>query len=601
MRLVRLKIKNFRSIKDIEDLRVEPLQGFVGENNAGKSNILRAIGCFLSAGAGGMASNDFNDPTQQTTIEAEFGDLSDSERNRLRTYLIGDQLILQKRLTIPRDDQSGKTKVTAEYHGYRAEPRDWWLSTKKVVEKKGPRPQWKEIAAEHDILDYVLDQGGKVNKTSYEAGLTRLLHERDDIEYDAPELGQTQALGIQQNLLASLPEFYLLPAITDYSDEINRRSSSTVFRRLMADLADRIMRTDPRYGEIETTLTKLRQLLNPAIEGEEPQRLEALSSVEVSLQDTIKRLMPSVCGVQLAVEVEESKEIFSKGVTIKVDDGVLTDVLAKGHGMQRSIVFALLQMLIKSGQQQGEGRPIILGIEEPELYIHPHAQRLIYRVLKEFAGLTNDADQALGTNQVVYTTHSPAFVDISRYERIGVVRKRPITGTIIRQCTAGVLGTIAERKGFKLLTSFGLKHNEIFFARNCIIVEGPEDEVGIIATARKLGVIADLPDEIGLSIVVTGGKGDIPKFQKVLNAFGFSYGVLLELDNKPETDGQTAPILDNLGGNRLAKVPKRLEDTLRVGRHFDDQRHSKQFFSEPTNINEEMESIVRSLLPPSVP
>ena len=601
MRLVRLNIKNFRSIKDIEELRVEPLQGFVGENNAGKSNILRAIGCFLSAGAGGMTPDDFNDPAQQATIEAEFGALSDSERKRLRTYLIGDRLILQKRLLVTQDDRSGRTKVTAEYHGYRAEPRDWRLSTAKVIEQKGNRPKWEEIATECGILDYVRGEDGRVNKASYGAGLTKLLYERDDIEYDAPELGQTQALGIQQNLLASLPEFYLLPAITDYSDEIDRRSSSTVFRRLMADLADRILRADPRYGEIETTLTKLRQLLNPAIEGEQPQRLEALSSVEISLRDTIKRLMPSVDGVQLAVEVEESKEIFSKGVTIKVDDGVLTDVLAKGHGMQRSIVFALLQMLIKPGQQQGEARPIILAIEEPELYIHPHAQRLIFRALKEFAGLTDDADQALGTDQVIYTTHSPAFVDISRYERIGVVGKEPAAGTIIRQCAAGILGNFEERKGFKLLTSFGLKHNELFFARDCIIVEGTEDEVGIIATARKLGVIADLPDEIGLSIVVADGKGDVPKFQKVLNAFGFDYGVLLELDGKPETDGQTAPILENLNGNRLAAVPNRIEDTLAVGRHFDDQRHAKQFFSEPSNINEAMENIVRALLPPFAP
>ena len=598
MRLVRLSINNFRSIKTISDLRVEPLQGLVGENNAGKSNILRAINCFLSARAGGMMPDDFNDPAQQATIEAEFAGLSENERKRLRTYLIGDRLILQKRLDIVHDDRSGKTRVDSEYHGYRAEPRDWWLSTTKVIEEKGSRPKWEEIATEHDILDYVRGDDGKVNKASYEAGLTRFLQERDDIEYDAPELGQTQALGIQQNLLASLPEFFLLPAITDYSDEIDRRSSSTVFRRLMGDLADRIMRADPRYSEIEATLTRLRQLFNPALTGEEPQRLDALSDVEITLRDTIKSLMPSVDGVQLSVEVEESKEIFSKGVTIKVDDGVLTDVLAKGHGMQRSIVFALLQMLIKSGQQQGEAKPIILSIEEPELYIHPHAQRLIYRVLKDFAGLTDDADEALGTDQVVYTTHSPAFVDINRYERIGVVRKDSAAGTGIRQCDVGVLGTLNERKGFKLLTSFSLKHNELFFARNCIIVEGLEDEVSIIATCRKLGVIADLPDEIGLSIVVADGKGDIPKFQKVMNAFAFDYGVLLELDGKPETDRQTAPILDNLNGNRVAKVSNRLEDALGIGRHFDDQRHAKKFFSEPVNINKAMEDIVRSLLPP---
>ena len=600
MQLVRLNISNFRSIKNIEELRIESLQGFVGENNAGKSNILQAINCFLSAAAGGMTPNDFNDSTQPAVIEVEFGSLSDIERKRLRTYLIGDRLILQKRLTITEDDRSGKPRVTAEYHGYRAEPRDWWLSTDKVIKKKGIRPRWEEIASEYGILDYVRGEDGKTNKKSYAAGLEKLLYERDDIEYDTPELGETQALGLQQNLLASLPEFYLLPAITDYSDEIDRRSSTTVFRRLMADLADRIMRTDPRYIEIETALTNLRHLLNPEIEGDGPKRLDALSVVENALRDTVKRLMPSVDGVQLAVEVEESREIFAKGVSIRIDDGVLTDVLAKGHGMQRSIVFALLQMLIKSGQQQGEVRPIILGIEEPELYIHPHAQRLVFRVLKEFAGQTDDADQSVSSNQVIYTTHAPAFVDIHRYERIAVVRKDPADGTSIRQCDFGVLGTVEEQKGFKLLTSFGLKHNELFFAKDCIIVEGPEDEVGIIATARKLGVIVDLPDEIGLSIVVADGKGDIPKFQKMLNAFGCDYGVLLELDGNPDTDRQTAPILENLNGNRIARVPNRLEDTLGIGHHFRDQRDAKLFFSEPTNINVEMETIVRTLLPPCV-
>ena len=599
MRLLRMNIDNFRSIKNSGGLRVELLQGFVGENNAGKSNILRAIECFLTTGAGGMKPDDFNDPSEKAIIEAEFGDLSKDERRRLRTYLIGDRLILQKQLTIAQPAKSGKTKVVGEYHGYRAEPQDWWLSTTKVMEKEGSRPNWKKIAEEHDILDYVRNAGGKVNKASYEAGLTKLLYEREDIEFDTPKLGHTHMLGLQPNLMALLPKFYLLPAITDYSDEISRRSSSTVFRRLMADLADRIMRADPRYGELETTLTKLRQLLNPAIEGEEPQRLDALSSVEISLRDTIRRLIPDVDGVQLAVEVDEPKEIFSKGVTIKVDDGVLTDVLSKGHGMQRSIVFALLQMLIKSGRQQEVVRPIILAIEEPELYIHPHAQRIIFRVLKDFAGLTDEAGEALCTDQVIYTTHSPAFVDISGYERIAVVRKEPVAGTIINQCCDDVLPTFEERERFKLLTSFGLKHNELFFARDCIIVEGPEDEIGIIATARKLGVIAELPDEIGLSIVVADGKGGIPKFQKVLNAFGLDYGVLLELDGKPETDRQTKPILDNLNGNRLAKIAKSLENTLGLDGHFDDQRHAKKFFSEPANINEEMETIVRSLLPES--
>ena len=601
MKLTCISITNFRSIKDVQKVRIESLHAFVGENNAGKSNILHAVECFLTGGAGGVQPDDFNDLTKPIMITAEFEALSKAERRKLKTYLIGDKLILQKKLTISTDARRAKTKVTAEYHGYRAEPKDWWLSIKKINEKnEGKRPRWKEIADEYGITEYVL-RDGKVDKSSYEAGVAKYLQERDDIEYDNPELGNTQALGIQPNLLAILPEYYLLPAITDYSDEVDRRSSSTVFRRLMADLSDRIMRTDERYIEIEETLLKLRQLLNPPEIGKESYRIEALSNVETMLCETIKKLMPSVQGVQLTVTVDETKDVFSKGVALKVDDGVLTDVLVKGHGLQRSIVFSLLQMLMKQSRDTGnieqDFRPIILAIEEPELYIHPHAQRLIYRVLKEFAGITVDANESEGTDQVLYTTHSPAFIDVSQYERIAVVRKDVESGTKVTQCESGVLGSPEEKKGFKLLTSFGLKHNEMFFARYCILVEGPEDEIGVIATARQLGRITDLPDELGLSIVVADGKGDIPKFQKVLNAFGFNYGVLLELDGKPKTDRQTKPIFDNLNGNRIVSVVNRLEDLLGVGRHFDDLYHAKQFFSDSANINRDMEELVLKLLP----
>ena len=73
---------------------------------------------------------------------------------------------------------------------------------------------------------------------------------------------------------------------------------------------------------------------------------------------------------------------------------------------------------------------------------------------------------------------------------------------------------------------------------------------------------------------------------------------LLELDGKPETDPLTARILDNLNGNRIAKVPKHVEDMLGLGRHFKDQYEANKFFRDPTRINTEMENVVKALLPP---
>jgi len=597
MRLSSISVQNFRSIKVVENVRLEALQAFVGENNCGKSNMLRAVECFLSSGAGGVAPEDFNDQSQSASIQCEFTGLSDAERKKLRPYLLGgDRVVLRKELRIVEDAARGKTSVKAEYHGYQADPKLFCYSLKKIETEAG-KPNWQKLAEEGGFLDLAKTEDGKVNKTSFKAGLEHFLLE-NEVEYEEPVLGETQALGIPQNLLSALPVFYLLPAITDYSNEIDRRSTSTVFRRLMADLSERLLRLDPRYQEIDDALKKVRALLNVSEEAGAPSRLVALGDVETKLRDTVKGLMPSVKAVSLNIEVEEPKDIFAKGVSIRIDDGVVTDVLDKGHGLQRSLVFALLQMLIKSSRGEGdeEARSILLAIEEPELYIHPHSQRLIFGVLKEFAGANDDEVKA--HDQVLYTTHSPAFIEIGNYERVAVLRKPDhLIGTIVRQCEAGILGSKAEKKGFKLLTSFGLKHNELFFARDAILVEGPEDEVGVIATARKLGRIKELPDEIGLSIVVTDGKGDVAKFQKVLNAFGFTYGVLVELDGKPETDKQTAPILENLNGNRIAMVPNRVEDFLNVGRHFDDQRHAKEFFSNPDNINAEMEALVAALLP----
>lgn len=595
MRLSQLRVQNFRSIRDSGPIRIEPLQALIGENNAGKSNILRALQCFLNSGSGGMEINDFNDPESTCIIECEFTDLNKEESKKLRQYLIGEKILLRKELKITFDEAKNKKYIKSEYHGYRAEPRDFWLSIRKI-EESNKKITWNELVEKYNLPSYFYTEDGKVTKASYKSGLERYLQE-NNVEYDPPKLGQTQALGIPQNLLSALPELYLLPAITDYSDEIDRRSSSTVFRRLMSELSDRIMSSDPRHRELEEAINRVKSLLNSSSEEGAPARLDALNGVENHLRDVIKKIMPTVSSIKLEVQVDSPKDIFSRGVSIRLDDGVLTDVLDKGHGMQRSLVFSLLQMLINT-KRQTRDRNIILAIEEPELYIHPHCQRLIFRVLKEFSGATDDNIENYGGDQVIYTTHSPAFIEVWNYHRIGLVRKPDLeTGTNITQVDKGVLGDPDERKAFKTLTCFGIKHNEVFFSRHAILVEGVEDEIAVIATARELGKIVELPDEIGISIVVAGSKGEIPKFQKVLNAFNIHYSVLLEMDGQNEEHKQNKAIIDLLNGNSVAKIEIGLENLCGLSSHFQDQMHTKLFFSDPININDGLKDKIAALFP----
>lgn len=146
MRLNRIRIKNFRSITDSGDVSLEPLQAFVGENNAGKSNILRAVSCFLSPGAGGMKVGDFKDISDEAIIECEFGDINQDEKQKLRPYLLGEKVILSKFLHVERDEDRGKTSIKCDYHGYQAEPREVHLSILKIEEAHNARPRWSDIA-----------------------------------------------------------------------------------------------------------------------------------------------------------------------------------------------------------------------------------------------------------------------------------------------------------------------------------------------------------------------------------------------------------------------------------------------------------------------
>jgi putative ATP-dependent endonuclease of OLD family len=217
MKLKNIRIKNYRSIVDSGDIRIESLQAFVGENNSGKSNILHAIETFLIPGRANVQIDDFFNPTEKMVITATFSDLSDNERKRLRTYLVGDSLILEKHIELQEDKKSGNVRPVAEYHGYTAKPKNWWLSIDGVIEHEGDKPKWQQIASDNGIMEHVTDSNGKVTKTSYEAGLKKLIVEDDSIEFEEPELGKTQALGLQPVLLDLLPSFHILPAITDFS------------------------------------------------------------------------------------------------------------------------------------------------------------------------------------------------------------------------------------------------------------------------------------------------------------------------------------------------------------------------------------------------
>lgn len=577
------------------------LLALIGENNCGKSNIISAVERLVSAGSGGTTEDDFNDSAEPIMVTGTFDELLPEERKRWRSYLVGTTLTLEKRLALRTDDRSAKEKVEAEFHGYRAEPKDWFLSLTKIAERYGERPNWKKIVEDNGLPAYFVEDG-KCNKTIFSKALARYLEE-NDVEYDEPDRSATQALGLQSNVVTTLPRMYFLKAITDYTDETDRRKSSTTFRRLMGDLSERILKNDPEYRKVEDALAQIKALLNTLSTATGTNRLQSLSTIEARITDFLRKLMPSVNGVSLTVAVDDIKTIFSDGISLSVDDGIPTDVLAKGHGLQRCIVLTLLQALILNERDQlvtaadaqpPPGPPIILAIEEPELYIHPQLAKLFFDVMHEFSK----------TDQVIYATHSPLFIDAFEYTNVALVRKLSVReGTRVRSCDEAAFAGLDERKIFKGMTRLNPAVNELFFARRVLVVEGTEDQIAVTAYLMSEGKIHNRIEEIDWSLVVAGGKEAIPFFQRVLNAFAIPYAVLHDTDvvthmsagDRANHERINDSIARLAGTNPVARFPVNLEVSLGVAEHLNDQYKAHQFFQDPAHLTPEFKEVVKQL------
>jgi hypothetical protein len=158
---------------------------------------------------------------------------------------------------------------------------------------------------------------------------------------------------------------------------------------------------------------------------------------------------------------------------------------------------------------------LVLLIEEPELYLRPQAQRYLYRLLREFT---------LGGNQTIYSTHSPAFLNVSRLDELVFVERLPHTGTRTLQPDA-----VSADEDFRVLTEFDAARSELFLARAVVLVEGLTEKLVLPFVFAALGHDVDRE---AISIIECGGKSNLPLFAKICWATGVPFVVVHDSDRR---------------------------------------------------------------------
>lgn len=172
----------------------------------------------------------------------------------------------------------------------------------------------------------------------------------------------------------------------------------------------------------------------------------------------------------------------------------------------------------------------VILIEEPELYLRPQAQRYLARQLRCLAE---------AGNQVMFSTHSPAFLNVSRLEELVLVGNDPQRGTTVFQP-----GPLPAGDDFRTMSEFDAERGELFLARVAVLVEGRTEKLALPHVFRALG---HDPDREAISIVECGGKGNIPVLARVCRACGVP---VLAVHDRDALAGRQ-PVATELATNRL--------------------------------------------------
>ena len=388
----------------------------------------------------------------------------------------------------------------------------------------------KKIVEEKKLPDYFKTDKGSITQASYKDGVKKHFNE-GRVEMGEPGWIANPG-GFKEVFGSLLPRFYLVPAVKDAQDE-SKATQQTVFGKLINDLTNRIVSKNPKFEEVKHQIEGLRKYLNKNPDGDETERLQEIKDLENTLSLMISENLPNT-KVAIEIVTPELIDLF-KDTIVNIDDSLPTSITAKGHGLQRALVFAYIRAYAKfigeSEKSQGKG-PLfgnfILAVEEPELYWHPNGQRKMFAVLNDIAN----------TDQVVLCTHSNYFINMFDYQNIAILSRENNGPTRLFQCRADIFENVDPesrkrlKKVFRYLSLFDLSRSEMFFAKKVVLVEGDTEKILIPFCSSKLSCTDKKYDLTSKNICVMecGGKYNIHIFMRILNQFKIPYVTIHDID-----------------------------------------------------------------------
>lgn len=516
MRIKRVHIKNFRCLEDVE-VDFDSITTFIGPNGTGKSTVLRALDWFFNGPkASELTDSDvtFGAESKQISVEVEFFDLSAEDREALGHYVTDgvDKFVAWKyREESGAERMTGNAKVFAPFNEIRA---------------AGSASEAKTLYSTLRSERTELSLPAASTKDAINTAMTTWELENADQLTDSEV--QTNFFGFNsQGKIAELFDYVFVGADLRASEEAVD-GKSTVIGKIL----ERAVNRQSADAEIATLAEEVsgrqREIYNRNFE-------EQLVGISTNLSQAIAQYSTgrSVKVQTKDLELQPPKTQFEVSV---LDNTIETKITGQGHGFQRTLLIAALQLLARKGVEESSHGTICLAIEEPELFQHPIQAQAFSQVLRKL--VNEDAEKI----QVTYATHSPYFVDPSHFDEIrrvsrgrsADVTKSPVVNimsTTVPEIQTKLAGYITPEQVVKQVGGVCLNRlPEGLFANAVVLVEGTTDLAAIEGSASR-----QTNGELALSGIVVaevGGKNNLFLAHAVLEELGIPSYVIFDGDKE---------------------------------------------------------------------
>lgn len=569
MKLFSFKIEGFRRVYE-NTVYFEDATFLIGKNNTGKSSILKALELFFSENKpkrDDFLIYDHNEELclDQIRLTATFTDLPSN---------IDKWSGFKGRIVKIENKKGKKVRAIIYRKTFKLDGKD---KHEMQVYKRSRKSLFKDAKTLQDIMDkgipeeeirkYLPDFTPRQQLTT--KTIKPQLRNIDDlweISKDQVEWFNNPG-GIPGNILIKLPRFLLIPA-EDNQDEIT--GSSGTLNKTMKELFLTVRDKSQNYKKAQRYLNLLAEELDPNDESLE------FGKMMKEVNNSLKSVFPE-SALHVETSLKDPDKSIAPNFKVSMSSNVKTTTDRQGMGTIRSAVFSLLryreEFVEKTKEKKGGYvRQLIIGFEEPEIYLHPNAANNMRDEIYNLATSTN--------SKIISTTHSPYMIDLSKsldkqtYPKqiLNLIDLKPVKGEVTTSTSHSKAFNITdaylklkneEKDYLKMILKMDDYISRVFFASKIVIIEGDTEDIVLRETIKRMPQNVRKSVLSNYQIIKARGKASIIALTKYLRSMGLDPIVIHDKDSKSGATKFNNPILKACSSpSKRFMLKNNIEDVL---------------------------------------